>query len=390
MQSDNSAVVSDGLQSEPIAENDSTSNGTPSNISTHKDSERRENNKISLLNFSSEPNSILSKVTTNPQTSNNLQQKIAQTTSPAQQDQPSEGQIGEANPPLPEGIGDVSRSDEGVSSRGGYVSPEEQAIIDNAKANGTYLLAPNGRPTNLTPRQWVQVRTEAFKRWFGDWEKQAQKTFLTTHKPVSTLTGDEFATKQGVKLTDQVEKYFATIGGKATSPVYGVVILDRNGADDSLAHGMGRNKAIAYAAVKDVIENGMLINYDTNHKGRGYDSAVIAAPIEISGERYICYVTIKRNKKENRYYLHEVWAQKSLTNVRSNAAQKQPSHLQGTAKVLQNILTASDNASKIVDENGEPRMMYHGTDVDITTFLMQDGSLGRGAYFTSTRKSRYG
>ena len=46
--------------------------------STHKDSERRENNKISSLNFSSEPNSILSKDTTNPQTSNNLQRIIAQ------------------------------------------------------------------------------------------------------------------------------------------------------------------------------------------------------------------------------------------------------------------------------------------------------------------------
>ncbi len=97
--------------------------------STHKDSERRENNKISLLNFSSEPNSILSRDTTNSQTSNNLQQKIAQATSPAQQDQPSEGQIGEANPPLPEGIGEVSRSDGGVNTTGavgGNTTPPTQ------------------------------------------------------------------------------------------------------------------------------------------------------------------------------------------------------------------------------------------------------------------------
>ncbi|MEE0961008.1 MAG: hypothetical protein U0L54_00495, partial [Bacteroidales bacterium] len=36
MQSNNSAVVSDGLQSEPIADNGSTSNGNPSNTSSHK------------------------------------------------------------------------------------------------------------------------------------------------------------------------------------------------------------------------------------------------------------------------------------------------------------------------------------------------------------------
>ena len=32
------------------------------------------------------------------------------------------------------------------------------------------LLAPNGKPSNLNERQWVHVRTKAFKDWFGDWE----------------------------------------------------------------------------------------------------------------------------------------------------------------------------------------------------------------------------
>jgi len=31
------------------------------------------------------------------------------------------------------------------------------------------MKAPNGNPTNLTERQWLQVRTKAFKDWFGDW-----------------------------------------------------------------------------------------------------------------------------------------------------------------------------------------------------------------------------
>ena len=32
------------------------------------------------------------------------------------------------------------------------------------------LLAPNGKKSNLTERQYAQVRTTAFKEWFGDWE----------------------------------------------------------------------------------------------------------------------------------------------------------------------------------------------------------------------------
>ena len=47
---------------------------------------------------------------------------------------------------------------------------EVSQIISKAQANGTYLKAPNGKPTNLSEEQWAQVRTKAFKNWFGDWE----------------------------------------------------------------------------------------------------------------------------------------------------------------------------------------------------------------------------
>ena len=35
---------------------------------------------------------------------------------------------------------------------------------------GSVLLAPNGKPSNLTPEQYKLVREPAFKKWFGDWE----------------------------------------------------------------------------------------------------------------------------------------------------------------------------------------------------------------------------
>lgn len=63
-------------------------------------------------------------------------------------------------------------------------SNEEQSIIDKAKKNGTFMKAPNGKPTNLTEKQWVQVRTKAFKDWFGDWEAEVRrKNRLEVIKP---------------------------------------------------------------------------------------------------------------------------------------------------------------------------------------------------------------
>lgn len=54
------------------------------------------------------------------------------------------------------------------------VAAGRKSIIETAKADGTWLKAPNGKPTNLTPKQWVDVRTKRFKVWFGDWEKAAR------------------------------------------------------------------------------------------------------------------------------------------------------------------------------------------------------------------------
>ena len=53
---------------------------------------------------------------------------------------------------------------------------EEALIIAQAKDTDTYMRAPNGKPTNLNERQWVQVRTQAFKDWFGDWENAPENS----------------------------------------------------------------------------------------------------------------------------------------------------------------------------------------------------------------------
>lgn len=55
------------------------------------------------------------------------------------------------------------------------ITEEMQFIKTKAQSDGTFMLAPNGEPTNLTERQWLQVRTESFKEWFGDWENDPEE-----------------------------------------------------------------------------------------------------------------------------------------------------------------------------------------------------------------------
>lgn len=61
---------------------------------------------------------------------------------------------------------------------------EIKRILDNAPRNKQgQLLAPNGKPTKLSERQYAQVRTKAFKKWFGDWTKITQNEDSTWNIP---------------------------------------------------------------------------------------------------------------------------------------------------------------------------------------------------------------
>lgn len=51
---------------------------------------------------------------------------------------------------------------------------EKEKIVADAKANGTYMTAPNGEKTKLNAEQWAIVRTTNFKNWFGDWENDPE------------------------------------------------------------------------------------------------------------------------------------------------------------------------------------------------------------------------
>ena len=58
-----------------------------------------------------------------------------------------------------------------ISAKQDILSEEEQEILNNAPRDSQgRLLAPNGKVSNLNEKQYSQVRTKAFKRWFGDWE----------------------------------------------------------------------------------------------------------------------------------------------------------------------------------------------------------------------------
>lgn len=67
---------------------------------------------------------------------------------------------------------------------------EYAAVEAKYRDTDAWMKAPNGEPTNLTERQWVQVRTPSFMKWFGNWEKHAR-----ADNPVGSLWSDDGVSK---------------------------------------------------------------------------------------------------------------------------------------------------------------------------------------------------
>ena len=63
---------------------------------------------------------------------------------------------------------------------------------------GSVLLAPNGKPSNLTTDQYKLVRTPEFKAWFGDWEKAYEtKNYEGVSKVVDAETSEPMVVYHG-------------------------------------------------------------------------------------------------------------------------------------------------------------------------------------------------
>jgi len=135
-------------------------------------------------------------------------------------------------------------------------------------------------------------------------------------EPVAILKGTEF--DRGEKnLRDQVMDYYSSVG-KVHNDVVGDIYLTKDSVKDDIAHGIGRAKAITFAAIPELLKQGKVLHYNKNWKDRGYDSIILGAPINIEGGKNAgdyYELAIVKVLDDNRLYLHEVYAQKMEANV---------------------------------------------------------------------------
>ena len=133
---------------------------------------------------------------------------------------------------------------------------------------------------------------------------------LEEMKPVATIEGTEvsFGKTRNENISN-VEEFFDSIGNKVIRENFGTVELTKSGARATVQHGNSKAKQVAVAAVPEVIQKGKQIGYEQNWQGRGYDTYVFAAPVEIDGTKLYEGVIVREYTRQNgmkNFYVHEV------------------------------------------------------------------------------------
>jgi len=211
----------------------------------------------------------------------------------------------------------------------GYVRGEDYGNPDmRIPANQEYITAKSQIPGAVTQDSFAQyLRDNALALELGEvTEEELRQEWGKSHpRTLNNIIRDsrEAISENGViisiseadfrmsdkKLKDKIADFFNEIGNKVTRPGFGDVEITKRGIKSSVAHGIGAKKAAAFRAVPSVIQNGVVIDEQSDWKGRGYDTVVFGGRIKIDGIDYDMGVVVKKynsQSQNSKYYLREV------------------------------------------------------------------------------------
>lgn len=311
---------------------------------------------------------------------------------------------------------------------------EMQTIKDETIANGTFMKAPNGKPTNLTERQWLQVRTKAFKNWFGDWERVAPSTEASNRlinylndisnrknrfSNLAKILLDNKAIPYNLKYfkidnnRDDIEGYSAmwhslanlieVLGNNVSQESIDKAILHEliHYNTEQLLRDYKDNKEIP-ATQKEAIKN----LYDIIEYSKNY----LSKELQTNRDKYIEIAKRQSNTVNSRLFyafdntgsveidefISEIFTNPGLQEVLNNIPYKESkqslwdkiknaissifgfdinkgSVLEEALKEASKLIQNNSNASKVVDENGEPLVVYHSSpEYNISVFRNTD------------------
>jgi hypothetical protein len=264
--------------------------------------------------------------------------------------------------------GEAAPMDDTTAAQRAELKRQYDAVVaaytnaDGTKKPG-WLKAPNGEPTKLTERQWVHVRTPAFKRFFGDWEGAAEmlhkaKSFDEARAILASLAGQIFTNRNsGLQGSLSMHSINKILSGKAHTKSVSIA-----------AH------LHAAANIISLFERGEVLQSEPGKKGEVKTSHKVFAPFVFGGNPLVAKVTVHEYTRQGGNRIYSVEAMEILNPAVNSAPvgfdqQSNPlpdSVLTRLHEMAESV--KSENVSKVVDENGEPLVLWHGSSSEFSIF----------------------
>lgn len=266
-----------------------------------------------------------------------------------------------------------------------------------------YQKAKDAGRTKLTYGQWVQVRTENFRNWFGNWEAVRAQQRLDAMAPVTVNIPDEWRGMDHVALRERMaEALDRMVTSQTTIPhsELGEIRVGREGAKKSENAARDPAKSLVTADIKAVLPQAIVARSEPSRGGDGPDIAgysTLLVRVNVDGVPLVAAFAV-RHQSDGKWYYSSVALHDAQEKTRDSYGRPDQQAGSSVAPIagLHEFSRRSlkrvnpDSVSKVVDpQTGEPLVVYHGTHGDFAQFKVQAGAatdsgmLGSGHYFAN-------
>lgn len=128
---------------------------------------------------------------------------------------------------------------------------------------------------------------------------------LNVLEPVADYVSDAPETTNRTEIINWAMEKLADTGYKVEREGFGTIEFGRKRIKAGLSYLSSHEEVAAFAAVPDVLRNGIIANQRGDHKGRQYDTITFAAPVVINGQRGNMAVAVIRTEG-NHYRAHRI------------------------------------------------------------------------------------
>ncbi|HGO8811725.1 TPA: hypothetical protein ACLBDQ_000130 [Neisseria meningitidis] len=206
----------------------------------------------------------------------------------------------------------MARSRDAAASARKSAGKAQSARAKDTPVAGKVAVAKNA--ANEKPSSDKAAKPETLVKTALDNPQEARrKARVLQGEPVYTVK-ERTAPGENKALREWAVALFDKAGGKAVNPEAGEILLNERSVRDSIAHGMNPFKAEAFAAIPDVISQGVVIHEGVNPEN-GTRYVYISAPVEIEGKDDVVTLLARNTGNGSQMYLHSVATKESILNA---------------------------------------------------------------------------